>query len=373
MQKRIFLPIAISISIVFLIAISFISYKVINATNLEKQNICFLYQGEQLPFTLDVGSLDYDAKIALSKTNISYSDEKLESYVNDNFLGVTNKDNVKSVIAQALNSANTNNVIALDGNITKEEFDKVKYNYGIKTLNITFKQQDKTGLNDKTILATDLMDITPTGYEISNDKINILEKDINKDFKNIERQFKNRNGEVINIPYCNETNFGWKLDVPALDDSIYDALTNIKSEIEIPFTREGRKFENIDGIFNDIGNTYIEISIDDQHLWYFEDGKCIFDCDVVTGKDKTPTPKGAFDIMELKTNETMRGSYGTAFAQYWLRLTYSGIGIHAADWRGSFGGNIYHSNGSHGCINVSVANSKWLYENIKRKTPVVIY
>ena len=54
---------------------------------------------------------------------------------------------------------------------------------------------------------------------------------------------------------------------------------------------------------------------------------------------------------------------------------YGGVGIHDADsWRGSsYGGTIYQTSGSHGCINTPTANAAVIYENIEIGTPIVCY
>ncbi len=49
------------------------------------------------------------------------------------------------------------------------------------------------------------------------------------------------------------------------------------------------------------------------------------------------------------------------------------IGMHDATWRGSFGGSIYKTNGSHGCINLPRAAAKTIYENIEKGMPVLCY
>ena len=56
-----------------------------------------------------------------------------------------------------------------------------------------------------------------------------------------------------------------------------------------------------------------------------------------------------------------------------MRMTNSGIGLHDADWRSSFGGKIYTYNGSHGCINLPPDFAYELYDRIERKICVIIY
>ncbi|MEU7903424.1 Ig-like domain-containing protein [Actinoplanes sp. NPDC049118] len=51
--------------------------------------------------------------------------------------------------------------------------------------------------------------------------------------------------------------------------------------------------------------------------------------------------------------------YGAEDIEYCTRITYSGEFLHAAPWNRSLG----RANLSHGCINLSVADAKWVYEN----------
>ena len=125
----------------------------------------------------------------------------------------------------------------------------------------------------------------------------------------------------------------------------------------------------------DIGDTYVEVSIDAQHLWYYVDGEPVMDFDVVTGMDTASrrTPTGVFRILWKDTEHTMKGSYGSSFCHFWMPVTWEGVGIHDAYWRSSYGGDIWRYNGSHGCVNVSYENAKALYESVAIDTPVIIY
>ena len=51
--------------------------------------------------------------------------------------------------------------------------------------------------------------------------------------------------------------------------------------------------------------------------------------------------------------------YGAEDIEYCTRITYSGEFLHAAPWNHSLGA----ANLSHGCINLSVSDAKWIYEN----------
>ena len=120
--------------------------------------------------------------------------------------------------------------------------------------------------------------------------------------------------------------------------------------------------------------TYIEISISQQHLWFYENEQLVLDTDVVTGNNdgECNTPTGRYSIGSRATNTTLTGPGYSSFVNYWLGFN-GGIGIHDANWRSSFGGNIYNGNGSHGCVNTPYDKVKILYERTSYGTPVIVY
>lgn len=128
------------------------------------------------------------------------------------------------------------------------------------------------------------------------------------------------------------------------------------------------------------GDTYIEVDISEQYMWYIVDGEIVFETDVVTGKKgKNDTPTGVYTILEKIKGKYLRGrlvngkpSYIT-WVDYWMRVTWSGIGFHDAPWQPTFGGNRYVNNGSHGCINMPPKKAKEFYGMLKVGTSVVIH
>lgn len=126
--------------------------------------------------------------------------------------------------------------------------------------------------------------------------------------------------------------------------------------------------------YEDIGDDKILISIDDQHIWVYFDGKLWNESDVVTGRQNVhDTPRGVFYITECINGKYLRGADYKTWVNKWMRLTNSGIGLHDATWRSSFGGNIYTYNGSHGCINLPKKFAYDLYEHAYVGLPVIIY
>lgn len=97
------------------------------------------------------------------------------------------------------------------------------------------------------------------------------------------------------------------------------------------------------------------------------------------GKDSTPTDNGVYIVGDRFDHLVMDSStYGVPITSpdgyrtpvdWATRMSYSGIFFHSAPW--SVGEQGY-SNTSHGCLNLSPANAKWIYDNTKRGDIVVV-
>lgn len=191
------------------------------------------------------------------------------------------------------------------------------------------------------------------------------------------RTFHTSLGSDIQLsPSDGDTFFGWELNSLDTTAAICDALANQSTNVSAVWVSKGKSHD----VANDFGNTYVELSIKDQHMWCYVDGNLLFDTDVTTGTYSVPnrrTPTGMFMTMDWNTEYTMRGSYGTAFSHYFIRLTPTGIGIHDSSWRSKYGGEEYINHGSHGCINTPYDKVKLLYDTLhssaKSGVPVIIY
>ena len=133
---------------------------------------------------------------------------------------------------------------------------------------------------------------------------------------------------------------------------------------------------------NDVGNTYVEVDLTQQHLWYYKDGKLLMDSDFVSGtyyNYERRTPGGTYYLKYKQRDQVLRpapnpdGSYDyESPVDYWMPFN-GGIGFHDADWRWYFGGSIYLYNGSHGCINLPVSFAGGFYENLEAGCPIICF
>lgn len=123
-----------------------------------------------------------------------------------------------------------------------------------------------------------------------------------------------------------------------------------------------------------VGTTYIEISLQNQRMWFIKDGEIIVNTSVVTGNDDGShnTPTGIYSVYQRARNTTLTGPGYSAFVYYWMGFN-GGIGIHDATWRSGFGGTIYKGNGSHGCVNTPYDAVKKIYDNTGYNTTVIVH
>lgn len=119
---------------------------------------------------------------------------------------------------------------------------------------------------------------------------------------------------------------------------------------------------------------YVEIDLTKQHLWLYKNGSLITDGDIVSGNLSwgMPTPEGVYSVYSMKRDAVLRGPGYAAPVDYWMPFV-DGIGIHDAVWRHAFGGDIYKTDGSHGCINCPYELAETIFNNIDVGTPVICY
>lgn len=203
-------------------------------------------------------------------------------------------------------------------------------------------------------------------YELCFDYIdNTIEKELlSYDTKGGTWEFTKHNGEKINVT---GGTWGDYFDSDKETEFIIEQFKKLESVTDrIPVMLQDYE--------DKIPNTYIEISIQDQYLWYYENGELKLESKVVTGlKNRMDTPVGVYFISEKINGKYLRGPGYKTWVNKWMRITNQGHGLHDASWRGSFGGKIYTYDGSHGCINLPKKFAYTLYDAIKVNECVVIY
>ena len=163
---------------------------------------------------------------------------------------------------------------------------------------------------------------------------------------------------------------GFKVDAAAEKEAIKAALSDKTVEQREPiFSRRAYSAGKYQ-----YGNSYIEVNLTAQHVFVYLKGIKVFETDCVTGSVRrgTTTRVGMFTINYKQKNTTLRGQGYATFVYFWMPFD-GGIGLHDATWRTQFGGTIYKTGGSHGCVNLPYSAAKQIYEFAYSGMPVIVY
>lgn len=181
------------------------------------------------------------------------------------------------------------------------------------------------------------------------------------------RPFTTSNGNQITI---SGGDYGWWVNTGAEKSALIEIIKSGQTtEREPVYFQTAATHGNVD-----IGNTYVEIDLSAQHLWYYHDGAVVVSTDFVSG-DPTKgyaTPTGVYSITYKERNATLKGEGYSSPVNFWMPFN-GGVGLHDASWRSSFGGSIYNGGGSHGCINLPYSAAQTIFGSISKGDPVIVY
>ena len=118
-------------------------------------------------------------------------------------------------------------------------------------------------------------------------------------------------------------------------------------------------------------HTYVEVKISTQKLVYYVKKKPVLTTDVVTGQNGA-TKTGNFKILRKTKDQWLVTKTYRSKVKFWMAYDGIAYGLHDAGWRKSFGGEIYKTNGSHGCVNLPTPAAEKLFSMIEVGTPVYI-
>lgn len=198
----------------------------------------------------------------------------------------------------------------------------------------------------------------------------------------IARTFTAADGEVINFS-AGSVEYGYTIDEDAECKQLTEDIENgepVSREPEYIQTNDyGNPLYLAREGTDDLDGTYVEVDISSQHIWFYKNGTLIVDSDCVTG-DATKgfdTETGIFPLAykespSVLTGQNANGGDYETKVSFWMPF-FEGQGLHDATWRTSFGGDIYKTNGSHGCVNLPYDTAEKIYDNIDAGTAIVIH
>lgn len=219
-----------------------------------------------------------------------------------------------------------------------------------------------------------------TWLQITDDSLNIDQEAVKSYVQNlaakyntiyVPRTFHTSYGNDVTV---SDNEYGFQIDQ---DGEVQQLLTDLASGTAVTrdpvYSISGMQRNGAD----DLNGSYIEVSLDNQHLWLYKDGALVTETDIVSGAPKAgrETYRGAWPIAYKASPYNLSSQeYGyNVKVNYWMPFVY-GQGLHDASWQSSFGGNRYKSGaGSHGCINLPTDQAALIYNTIDGGYPIIIY
>lgn len=258
-------------------------------------------------------------------------------------------------------------IYSTDENITKALSKANKYSHGTITYDFSYT----TETLDYETLKNWVNISKKFKVTLNSDKIESYVAELCSKYNTMgsSRDFTTANGEKIHVY---DGDYGWKIYT---EKEIEQLKKDIKSGKDVNREPEySYKAMCRNSARDDIGNSYVEISIAYQEVWLFIDGKCVLDTSCVTGMPVAGrrTYTGVYSITYKQRNGVLVGEGYASKVKYWMPFD-NNRGLHDASWRNSFGGSIYKSDGSHGCVNLPTYAAETLFKYVDAGFPVVIY
>lgn len=309
---------------------------------------------------------------------ISYNEDKKEYYIDE---GVSGSVIIRSALDEAIVNAVSELAKTLDLNeagcykLQERTADdeglleqlKLVKEYGIVEITMSFGEE-------KEVL--DIGDISKWLISGESDALTADTDKLTEYVNNLAEKYDTYDKDrTLHTSYGFDTtvekgDYGWKLDVAATVSKISEAISKGgKQDVEVEWEQTANAFG-----MEDWGDTFIEVNLTKQHLYYYKNGELVVESDFVSGtvSKARSTPTGIYSIKYKKSPAVLRGINWETPVNYWMPF-FDGCGLHDATWRSSFGGTIYYYNGSHGCLNMPLKEVRTIYENIQAGIPVLVY
>jgi hypothetical protein len=112
------------------------------------------------------------------------------------------------------------------------------------------------------------------------------------------------------------------------------------------------------------GNRWISVNLHDQTIAVYENNRLVFATLIASGGEPFFTRPGLFQIYQKKPLETMQGAFEANRSDFyyledvpWTMYFDQARALHGAYWRAWYG-----FPGTHGCVNLSIGDSAWLFD-----------
>ena len=250
------------------------------------------------------------------------------------------------------------------------------------TINLTMYNGDTITLDGSTtrswlVQTEDSSSVTGVNYSIDADTISadsasfIADVASKYDTDTGSMEFNSTNRGTVSVPIKVDDAVGYKIDQTTTANTIASDLQNHQSSTFNP------EYSLAKSVSDFLSGTYIEIDLQNQHVYEYVNGALAADSACVSGLATDPdrvSDTGVFEVYWKVTNYTMHGPNNSYSSFVNVAMFYNaGEALHDASWRSSFGGDIYKTSGSHGCINLPLSAAQTFYSLTPTGTPVIVF
>ena len=181
------------------------------------------------------------------------------------------------------------------------------------------------------------------------------------------KELVSTSGEQVSVP-CGA--YGWKIGYQAEIDAI---VKDLKAGKDVTRDFNYMYTANSHGE-HDYGDNFVEVNLTDQMVYIHKGGAVVFESPCVSGNISAGhgTHTGTYPIAYKEKDATLRGANYESHVKYWMPFNM-GEGLHDASWRSSFGGHLFMTSGSHGCVNLPTSAAKKIFEIVDAGWPVLVF
>ena len=340
----------------------------------------FNYDENYVPYLLE--QLQCMNEAATTAPADAYIDENEEGfYIVPEVEGnKVDEEKLTALVLDALDSAQT--TIDLDAAgvylspvVTKDDpvlVSSLERTDKLLSADITYDFSDRQWHADKDVIRTWLVKNTDGSYVIDETKVKDWVYDMAEDTDTfgLPRTFMTSYGVEIELEGGGD--YGWCIDsdstAAALVQYIYQGA-QLTIQPDYLYTANDRSL-------NDIGNTYVEVCISTQTLWYYYEGELLTTTPIISGCVNLgrSTPSGSVWAIDAKKNDWEFTTFPGAFSEYWMPFNDQ-VGLHDASWQAAetYVVETYIDGGSHGCVNTPLEPMRIVFGHSEIGDPVVVY
>lgn len=356
---------------------SFWIKSIFNDENKDGDNILITYDDEMLNNIID--KLDiFNEKNVIEPENPKFVYKNGEFQIEDEIYGnKVNKDSLKEKIKEAILCGQ--DVLDLE---EEECYENPEYTKSsekavkIKKILNEYKNSKVTynlGSSEENLDMSTMMDWIDIGENynssINKDKVTEFVNQFADKYDTVgkSRTMYSTSGRTVTV---SGGDYGFKINRDAEAAELVKNLESKQAVNREPIYEQ----TGINTIINDVEKTFVEIDLTNQHLWFYKNGSIIAEGNVVSGcvANGTITPEGTYKLKYKAKDSVLVGENYRSPVAFWMPFN-GNIGLHDASWRYNFGGKIYMTNGSHGCVNLPYSLANDIFYNIDEGTPVICY